>query len=186
MKFLIINKIICIKLKVNSLFIFFLLLMFFSSCKKEYFDIDEKEKIIFLFNSYNIGDTFRMTRNTQSQIDTLTYTIVQKDINYTKRYKSLNKYDQYYILAFTCDKTDSLQIYNSGGVYFTRDETVLFFNEFSVNTLISENDTITVNGAFYDNLYKLTNDNNNVFALTSEKFGIVKIWAGSLSYKRLP
>jgi len=168
------------------IFAFIIIIIFFFGCKKEYFDIDEKENLIFLYNAYNDGDTFRMTRSTQSQIDTITFTVVQKDINYTKRYKSFNKYDQYYIIAFTCDKTDSLQIYNSGGVYFTRDENVLFLNEFYVNKLISENDTITVNGIFYDNLYKLTNDNNNVFALTSEKFGIVKMWAGSMTYQLLP
>lgn len=161
------------------------LIILFTACKKEYFDIDANKKDVFLFNAYNIGDTFRMINYNNYKndtIDTITFTVVQKDIKYTKRYHSFNKYDQYYILAFTCNKTDS---HNSGGVYFTREDTVMFLNELYVKRVIEENDTLTVNGFFYNNLYKFSNG-DGTYALISKKYGIVKMWNPYSKYELLP
>jgi len=162
-------------------YLFFLIILL-AACKKEYYDIDANEKEIFLFNAYNIGDTFRMTNYNN---DTITFRVVQKDIKYIKRYHSFNKYDQYYILAFTCDKMDNMPAYHSGGVYFTREDTDIFLNDLCVKRVIEKKDTLTVNGVFYNNLYKLSNG-IETYALISKKYGIVKMWNPYIEYQLLP
>ncbi len=173
-------------MKSVRLYVFMVSIVFFFGCKKEYNDIGSKEKDIFLFYSYDVGNSFRMVRHADNATDTLTFTVVQKDIQYVKRYHSLNKFDQYYILAFTCEKNDNLQLYHSGGVYLTLDDTALFLNELFVKELIAENDSITVNGKYYDNLYKLSDDNRVTFALLSGQYGIVKMWTEGITYELLP
>ncbi len=54
-----------------------------------------------------------------------------------------------------------------------------------VKRVIEEKDTLTVNGVFYNNLYKLSND-YETYALISKEYGIVKMWHSYSEYQLLP
>lgn len=158
------------------------------SCKEEHNDISEKIISAYLYNSYNINDTFKMLRVDTNSADTLTFTVVQKDLEYIKESNFNKVYNQYLIMAYTCDKEilGDVKKYNSGGVYITQEQKLLMLNEFVVSEIELENDTATVLGKYYDNLYKLSDGMGNTFALTSKESGIVKVWRDSVAYLRLP
>ena len=170
--------------KVWTIIPFIIILLFFSSCKKEYQDLSEKRKEAFLYYSYKVGDTFCMLRTDSTGTDTINYKVIQNELGYGQN--SNTEYEQYLSMGFDSDlHIEYYPSYKYGGVYLNSRENNLLINEFTITDIISENDTATVNGIFYDKLYKLTRY-NYVFAFTSREHGLVKVWSNNISYRLIP
>ena len=168
----------------SKIIIFILLPFLLLACKKEYNDLSEKRKEAFLHYSYKVGDTFRMLRTDSTGTDTIHYKVIQNELGYGQ--DSYTEYEQYLSIGFESDLyIDYYPSYKYGGVYLNSRENNLLINEFTVTDIVLENDTATINGVFYDKLYKLT-CNDYVFALTSKEYGIVKIWSNNISYTLIP
>lgn len=164
--------------KVSTLLIIVIL---FVSCREgtNYKELSEDEKEAFMFYA-DTGDVFTLIRN---NLDTIKYTIVDKEIGY-KNYL-VGTFSQYVSLLFSSEDNMS-----GGGVEYSAskimgDDYIQIDNVLFVNTVSSGTFSVSVNDKIYYDVHLLTNSDDDTKAYVSRKYGILKMWNSYTTYTKL-